>query len=258
MNKRKSILILTIFSIIFSFSTAKAQQLQIIAGAGPSTTVARIFFKEFAKLPVAENFMFVVPSRSIKHAGGIETSNRYLFGRTGRPLNEEEKKLNKEEIFLARVPIAFASGSGVNIDELTLKQIEDIYLGNIKNWMHVGGPNEEIELIGREPTEALFSILKRDYPIFRKAEFHHIVNKDNAVIDLINSESGKYALGFGSEPNLRDLNIIKINNFHSGVNIGLIYDMKNSDNPLVEAAIDYARSESWLKILQKFNLTPPN
>ena len=45
----------------------------------------------------SRNHKFEVEQRSIKHAGGIKASGKYLFGRTGRPLNTSEKQQGKHD-----------------------------------------------------------------------------------------------------------------------------------------------------------------
>ncbi len=163
--------ILAIFTTICHADDSK----QNIAGAGPSTKIVQMFVKELALRPEAEGYKFVVPGNSTKHAGGIKNSDKFLFGRTGRPLKSSEKALNKEEIYLARIPIAFASGTGVKIDSLTMAQLEGIYTGKITKWKEMGGEDESIQLFGREPNEALFSVLKKEYPFFKNTSFRKIL-----------------------------------------------------------------------------------
>jgi len=42
---------------------------QPVFGAGPSTHIVSLFFKQFSKRPEAVGFQFPVPERSTKHAG---------------------------------------------------------------------------------------------------------------------------------------------------------------------------------------------
>ena len=82
------------------FALAMAFEFQVVGGAGPSTKVVKKFCAEFSEQPAGKNYRFRVPMKSIKHAGGIKSSDENIFGRTGRPLNEKEKAMNKAEIFL--------------------------------------------------------------------------------------------------------------------------------------------------------------
>ena len=130
--------IVSVFILTLAVSAFSAEN-QVIVGAGPSTKVVELFVKEFSKQPVAKGYNFVVPPKSAKHAGGINNTARYIFGRTGRPLNDKEKALNKKEIFLARLPISFVAGSKAGVKKLTIAEVEDIFNRKITNWKDVGG-----------------------------------------------------------------------------------------------------------------------
>lgn len=253
--------VLTI-GIAFFSNNALASTKQIIAGAGPSTKIVQKFFESFILLPEAQGTEFEVPLKSSKHKGGITCSDFNLFGRTGRPLNEDEKALNKDEIFLARVPVVLIAGKGTGIIKLTLSQLEYIISGKITNWKDVGGTDNQIILIGREATEAIFSELKKDYPFFEKANFKITFEKDNHVIDYFkNNSESRNALGFGALPDyidVEEVDIVLIDGFESGVSIGLVYDLKNKDNEIVKAAKNYAGSAEWKQIVADTGLLPVN
>ncbi len=234
-----------------------AAEKQLIAGAGPSTNVVRWFVEAFSKTAEGRKYDFEVPLRSTKHAGGIASSNRYVFGRTGRPLNEAEKK-NKGEIFLARIPITFAVGSDVHVSELTLDQLERIYTGEVSNWKQVGGTNAPILLVGREPTEAVLSVLEKDHPFFGAADYSIVAKKDHHVVSFLKSKRGRHALGFGAQPNFTDVPIVEVKGYHQGVDVGLVYDLKNAEHSLVSATQDFVASEHWRRLVRSKGLSPPD
>ncbi len=254
--KKAVFLVFIAISIAAVPSTAQAVEKQLVAGAGPSTIVVQLFFDHFSKHPAAMNYEFLVPSRSAKHAGGIKSSDNFIFGRTGRPLSLGEKKMGKDEIFLAKVPIAFAVGSEVGLSELSLKQLEKIYLGKITNWKALGGSDAEIVPVGREETEALYNTLKNAYPFFKNAGFVKIFKKDHQVVNFLKSPQGKTAIGFGAKPNFGELTTLRISGFSAGVNIGLVYDLKSRNNLLVRAAGEYAKSSEWRRSVTQLDLLP--
>lgn len=247
MNK---LVVAILISILFS-SVSFAQEVLVIAGAGPSTEIVELFFQNFAKLPAAQNYQFIVPKESIKHAGGIKHTYSNLFGRTGRPLNDKEILYKREQIFLAMVPISFVTGREVHVDKLSMRELEMIFQKQITNWKKVGGPDAEITTVGREPTEALFSELKRDYTFFIRSVFDVVLQKDNEVIDFLNSPLGRYAIAFGAKPNLKQFNEILVKeDLRSGVRLGLVYDRKYVEHPLVLAVKEYAQSEAWKNLVR--------
>lgn len=237
----------------------QAKETLVIAGAGPSTKVVELFFRNFAKQPIAQDYEFVVPAESIKHAGGIKHSFKNLFGRTGRPLNAAEHGYNRKEIFLAMMPISFATGKEVKVSTVSMRELEMIFRKEITNWNKVGGPDAEILTVGRETSEALFAELKRYYTFFKQARFDEVLNKDDEVMDFLESPQGWYAISFGAESNLRHLNEIRVQEeLHTGVRLGLVYDAKNEDLPLVKAVREYAQSDEWRNLVKTAGAYPVN
>jgi len=246
-----AVLLATLFS-----STVSAEK-QVIAGAGPSTKVVQLFVDKFGSESAAAGYTFEVPPRSAKHAGGIKASSTFIFGRTGRPLNDKEKGMQKGEIFLARIPIAFATGARTNISALSMSQVEDLYSGKSSNWSNVGGSDSSVVLVGREPTEALFTVLKAAYPSFNDAKFNKVLKKDHQVVKFLQSPDGANAIAFGALSNFSDVNVVKIDDFSAGVSVGLVYDLKNKDHPLVAAAQAFASTQAWADAVKTAGLLPP-
>ncbi len=248
MKPMKIAMVVSLLFLILSYALADEYK-QRIAGAGPSTKIVELFVSEFTKLPAVAKYRFNVPKNSAKHAGGIKNSDTFLFGRTGRPLKDSEKAMGKDEIFLARIPIAFASSAGTGVEKITLAQMEGIYTAGITHRSEIGGPEEAIMLLGREPTEALFSVMKKDYPFFKDAAFDKILKNDNQMINLLKSKLTTHAMGFGALPNLKDQHIITVEGFSSGVSLGLVFDAKNATHPMVKAAKEFAASNAWADVL---------
>ena len=249
-----------ILSLCILFSSAGyAKETLVIAGAGPSTKIVDLFFQNFANQPAAQNYEFVIPPESIKHAGGIKHSFKNLFGRTGRPLNVPELNYKRKEIFLSMMPISIATGRGITIPQLSMRQLESIFQKRVTNWKALGGPDAEIITVGREPTEALFTELKRFYMFFRNPEFDLILNKDHEVVDYLESLDGSYAISFGAKGNLSHLNEIKIGGgLKTGVRLGLVYDKKHEKHPMVLAIKKYVKSDEWKSIVTASGAYPVN
>lgn len=239
-------------------ASAHAHHEQIVAGAGPSTKVVELFFKHFAKDPACKDYNFSVMPTSVKHKGGILSSDKYLFGRTGRPLNAKELAMGKGEILLGKVPIAFATGLEAEASILTLQQLKRIFTRQVTNWKEVGGHDAPILLVGREPSEALFLELKKDYPFFKKVQFDKIFLRDGDVVKFLNSPAGGNAIGFGANPNFTDYNRIPVEGFSAGVALGLVYDQKQAEHPVIKAAQKFAASPEWKSLLPSLDMLPAN
>ena len=252
MRRYAGIIVLIVMGFWASvFAEEEKKHLIVVAGAGPSTEIVKLFMKEFSKLPASRGYKFGVPLKSIKHFGGIKWSDTNLFGRTGRPLNRKEKKMSKGELFLAKIPIAFAVGTDAGITALKLSQLEGIFNGQISNWQQVGGSNANINILGRETTEAMFTALKRNYPFFEHVQFQKIYRKDHHIVNILRSRQGRHAIGFGAKPNFKNANIITVDGLSVGVNVGLVYDLNNENHPLIRTAVSFAKSDEWRKMVAK-------
>lgn len=243
------------FVCLLTFSnTAIGQETQIVAGAGPSTEICKLFFDGFNKLSEAKGYKFNVMDGSVKHKGGLLNAEKYLFGRTGRPLSNKERALNKDEILLARVPITFSKGLEVGVDNLTMDEVTKIFRKEIVNWKEVGGIDAPILLAGREPSEALYLTLKNEYPFFNEVVFDKVFKNDNEVMTFLMSPDGRHAIAFGAKPNFNSYNLLNVENFESGVSVGLVYDTKNSDSEIVQLAKQYSASKDWKNEVAKTSM----
>lgn len=237
--------------LIFAVVEASYAENQIVAGAGPSTGIAVLFFGEFNKRTDVAGTTFGVMPGSIKHNGGIKNSDVQLFGRTGRPLSAEERASGKSEILLGKVPIGFAGGLETGVKKLTEEQLKSIYTRKVTNWKQVGGSDAPIMLTGREATEAVFMELKEQLPWFPEVKYDQVFKSDNDVDKFIESPAGRYAIIFGARSQFRDIQLIKVEGVSLGIRVGLVYDNKNKDNPLVGAAKKYSASDEWKALLKK-------
>ena len=249
-------IIFSLALLFLSCSPLWAEPVEVIAGAGPSTRVVKVFFQKFAKSEAAQQYRFIIPSQSAKHQGGIINADNFLFGRTGRPLAEFEKNLGKREIFLAKVPISFTAGRDVPKINLDMEDIRKIFQREIVNWNNFGGPDATIELVGRERNESIFGALKDEYPFFKQVIFDRVFHRDTEVVKFLESPVGRYSISFGATPNYQTTSRIKVKGFNSGVAVGLVYDVINDNHPVVLAAKKYATSDEWKKKVLKNHMLP--
>ena len=244
--------LILLLSICLSFSgiSQASPGIEPVYGAGPSTQIAKLFFSYFSKRPEAAGIKFLVPERSTKHAGGIRASDQYLFGRTGRPLTQQEKAHNKFEIFLGRIPVGFATNPAVTLPALSPLVIEKIFSGQVSNWSYLGGPDAPIVLVGREKTEAVLMALSEHFPSLVDAKYQQILKRDHAVVNFLKSPGGKFAIGYGAVSNFNGLNVVKLQGTSLGINVGLVVDRKNLDNPLIKAVEQFAYSAEWRQLVE--------
>lgn len=218
---------------------------QLVLGAGTSTRVAQIFFERLSREPECRGYDFTVQERSTKHAGGIRASGKYLFGRTGRPLDADEKALGKFEIILARIPIGFAVGSNVGLDRISPGEIEAVFTRKITNWRELGGADGAIVLVGREKTESALSRLRGPYPFLDGARYHHVFKRDHSVVGFLASPAGRNAIAFGALANFAELRVLEVDGVQTALPVGLVVDNARAEHPVVAAAKRLAKSADW-------------
>ncbi len=226
------------------------KDVELVYGAGPSTSIVKLFFEHFSQRPEARGKAFSVPERSVKHKGGIRASGQHLFGRTGRPLSPQEKAQNKFEIYLGRIPVGFVTGTAVALPPLKPSDIDALFSGRIANWKALGGPNAPVVLVGREKTEAVLTVLSRHFPVLLDAVYQQRFKRDHAVVNFLLTPAGRHAMGFGALSNFDGLNRVELVGPQLGVRVGLVVDEKNANRPLVKAVQQYAASGDWRQVVE--------
>ncbi len=81
------------------------------------------------------------------------------------------------------------------VNELSLKQLSDIYTGRVKNWKEVGGPDAAIRLYGRENSSGTYvffqeKVVKGDY-----SPSTNTLPGTAAVVNAVVKD--KYGIGYG-------------------------------------------------------------
>jgi phosphate transport system substrate-binding protein len=167
--------ILPVMLIMAFMATATGFSQGQITVKGSDTMV--ILAQKWAELYMKKN-----PSATIQVTGGGSGIgiSALINGTTdiadaSRPMKQTEiEKLKARyntlgvEIPCARDGVTIFLNDANKVNELTLKQISDIYTGKIKNWKELGGENAEIRLYGRENSSGTYTylhdeVVKADY-----------------------------------------------------------------------------------------------
>lgn len=169
-NKIFSImLILAVMASATAFSQAK------ITVKGSDTMV--ILAQRWAELYMKSNPQTIVQVTGGGSGVGITA---LINGTTdicnaSRPMKQTEiEKLKARynvlgvEIPCAKDGVTIFLNDANKVNELTLKQISDIYTGKIRNWKELGGADAEIRLYGRENSSGTYTylhdeVVKADY-----------------------------------------------------------------------------------------------
>ena len=173
MKTMKNTLMMIITTFVMT-TTLLAQETKITV-KGSDTMV--ILSQKWAELYMKKN-----PTTSVQVTGGGSGVGitALINGTTdicnsSRPMKQTEiEKLKARyntlgvEIACARDGVTIFLNEANKVQELTLKQLSDIYTGKIRNWKELGGNDAEIRLYGRENSSGTYTyfhdeVVKADY-----------------------------------------------------------------------------------------------
>jgi phosphate transport system substrate-binding protein len=147
---------------------------------------------------------YVQPSSGLAGSGqGIQMllDDQLSFVQTSRPLLQSEYALAQQrDLALEQIPvaidaIAFVVHPGLEVSGLTLKQLRQIYSGQVENWKQLGGPDLAIVPLSRPAsTDGIDKFFAQD--LMRGESFgskvKFISTSTEALRQLIHSPGGIY------------------------------------------------------------------
>lgn len=103
---------------------------------------------EFMALNPDVNFTY----EGIGSSGGVKNANdgTTMIGTASRNIKDSEKEYGLTEQVLAYDGIAVIVHPSNDVAELSVEQIQKVYLGEITNWKDLGGKDEQIAVVSRE------------------------------------------------------------------------------------------------------------
>jgi len=192
---------------------------------------------------------------------GIEAaiSGAAGLGSSSRDLKPEEKAKNLVDTKIALDGIAIVVHPENTVKALKTEDVMNIYLGNIKNWKELGGPDAPITVVSREDgsgtREAFTTLVMNKKDIVKNAI---IQNSTGAVRTTVAGD--KNALGYVSLSSLnKDIKALDIDGAaatEANVKAGtyklqrpFIYVTKDAPTGLAKAFIDFVLSAEGQKMI---------
>lgn len=172
------------FSLIVSLgiqggcARGSAQRGLVVAGS----TSVQPFADHWAELYMNEHPGRVVNIQGGGSSAGIQAAREGAadIGMSSRELKPEEKDLL--EVIVAWDGLAVIVNPANMVDDLSIEQVQNIFVGNISNWSTVGGSSQHITVVTREEgsgTRGAFQeMVMKDNRIFRGA----IVQDSNGTV----------------------------------------------------------------------------
>jgi phosphate transport system substrate-binding protein len=178
---------------------------------------------------LSEDYMKKNPGSKISVTGGGSGTGiaALLNGTTdicasSRELEEKEKEqgktknINTKEIGIANDGVAIVVHKDNPINELTMEQVKKIYIGEIKNWKELGGPDQSIDIYSRESSSGTYKffqehvLAKKDY-----AKEVKLMPSTQTIIQSVTDSKwsiGYSGLGYTKNANVKILGIKKDEN----------------------------------------------
>lgn len=163
-------LVLCALVVLFStVATSSAQEKVSLCGTGDSQELLRTLGAAFEK---ANSGVAVVVPDSVGSDGGIKAAaaGECDFGRVARPLKDPEKTLNLTFKVFAFSPVVFLVDPSAGVENLSSKQIVDIFSGKVGSWTEVGGTGGKIAVVNREAKDSSRGELNKNLEGFKAVE----------------------------------------------------------------------------------------
>jgi phosphate transport system substrate-binding protein len=251
MRSVQNLFVLTLIGVFGMSLVVSAEDLNIV-GTGSGTVVLQA---------VADAFMQQHPDVSISippsigSGGGVKAVGRdeEVLGRVARGIKEKEEPYGLTYVEYANIPVVFFTNKSVEIEELSMQQVLDIYSGAVTNWSEVGGNDAKVRVVTREEGDSSLSVLLKSFP-----GFSDITITSKAKTTFSDPETEETVLntanviGYGSYPNVKalDVNVLTIEGKHPADAdypyagpLGLIYKEANYTGA-VKAFVEFALSEA--------------
>ncbi len=157
----------------------------------------------------AEIYMKSNPNASIQVTGGgsgvgiaalingttdMATSSRPIKSTEVQKLKDRYNTLGVE-IPCAKDGITVFLHESNSLNELSIKQLSDIYQGKITNWKQVGGADAPIKLYGRENSSGTYAFFKEEVVKGDYAASCQTLPGTAAVVNAVKKD--KYGIGYG-------------------------------------------------------------
>lgn len=193
--------LLTLVLILFSLSLVISKEVITVKGSDTMVILAQRW---------AETYMKKNKNVTIQVTGGGSGTgiSALINGTTdicnsSRPMKREEKIKLKEkygtpgvEIKVAIDGLAIYVNEKNPINELSIQQIRDIYVGKINNWKEVGGPDARIIRYSRENNSGTYAYFKDE--VLLGADFHPTTQYLPGTAAVVNAISkDKNGIGYG-------------------------------------------------------------
>jgi phosphate transport system substrate-binding protein len=201
-------------------------------------------------------------------AGAVQIGNSDVP--SAEKLEDKSKARELVDHKVAGIAFALVVNKDVNVDSLTVKQIQDIFSGKMTNWKDVGGKDEKINVINRPASSGTRATFEKT--VMRDVKINEAIgtvqDSNGAVEQAINSTPGAIsyvAMSYLIGEN-KDLKTLKIDGVEPTIeNIKTekypfwSYEYmitKGEPKDAVQGFIDYVKSEEFASKVKEMGYIP--
>ncbi|MCK5848558.1 MAG: phosphate ABC transporter substrate-binding protein [Caldisericia bacterium] len=227
-------------------------------------------------LPLAEKFALAFMSQNrdveVAYSGGGSSAGveQCAIGTIDIGAASREIKITEKDMLsypIARDGVAIVVNSKNPITDLTIKDVANIYAGNITNWNELGGNDQEITIYSREEGSGT-----RDCFDSKVLKPQNLENSDTSLMKKSNGEmqigiqEDASGIGYVSLGYISGLKALSINGKQCSVGScmdgtyplvrRLYFITKEAPNTLMKAFIDFCRSSEGQEIAENNGYVP--
>ena len=178
------------------------------------------------------------------------------IGNLSRALKDEEKEgLTENTVALDGIAVAVNPANGV--EDLTIDQIKDIFLGNITNWSELGGSDAEIVVVGREAGSGTRDGFEEIVGVKDEAQYDSELNETGQVKNLV--ATNENAIGYISldyvDDTVKALKVGGVSPSEETIKDGS-YTLQRPFTELAQAFLEYVLSEAGQEVAKTAGCIP--
>ncbi|MBR9867053.1 MAG: phosphate ABC transporter substrate-binding protein [Oceanospirillales bacterium] len=252
-----------ILGLMATATSVRAESVDIV-GTGDGMVIMQGLADAFKKHN--SEHTITIP-QSVGSSGGIKAvgQGHYLLGRVARTIKDKEKPYGLEYLPIARFPVVFFVNPDVDVTNLSVQQVLDIYSGKITDWKQVGGRDGRVRVVRREDGDSSLNNLRNTLPGFKElviTPLSKTTHLTQETFELIETKSG--TIGFGPYSGTLAANVRVLNIDHKkptdadypsfGV-LALIFKPENRQG-VVADFIDFMDSDKAAQAIKDNHATP--
>jgi phosphate transport system substrate-binding protein len=205
----------------------------------------------------AEDFMHKTPDAQIQVTGGGSGTgiSALINGTTdicmsSRAMKTPEKSKLRDryntsgvEIPVARDGLSVYVHSSNPLNEITMDQLRDVFLGKITNWKELGGPDNRIIVYSRENSSGTYVFFKDN--VLKGRDFTPRAQTMPGTASVVNAVTKeKFGIGYGGAAFAKGLKILKLKKTADAAGISPdLQTVTSGEYPLARPLFFYVRNQ---------------